>query len=256
MKKSTIYLLFFGLLFFSFRAKAQNFALGVKGGISIPSLSAGDGNRNPLVVGYEPRLAPGASIFAEFKFSDRLSFQPMIEYSSQGGKKDGLQAFTTPDEVAQTFPAGQAPQYLYANYNNEVKMNYIIVPLLLKFGWDLKKSPFRFYADGGPFAGWLLSAHKVTSGQSQFYTDPAGQQALPGGMQSFDKTTDIKDQLHQFNFGIEINIGFNYKFGRHNIFIEGGGNFGALNIQKFDKDGRNETGAGTLAIGYSCWFGK
>jgi hypothetical protein len=136
-------------------------------------------------------------------------------------------------------------------------MNYLIIPVLAKFGWNFRKSsPWRFYLDAGPFAGFLLSAHQVTSGQSEFFTDPAGTQPLPGGPQSFNETTDIKDQLHSFNLGFEANIGFNYKFGLNNVFIEGGGNFGILNIQKFAKDGKNNAGAGTLVIGYSYWFGK
>ena len=256
MKKPTLYLLLFGLLIFSFRAGAQQVAVGIRGGIGMASLSGGDGNVNPLVVDYETRLAPGAGIFAEFKFSDLFSLQPTIEYSSQGGMRDGLQAFATPGGIAQTFPPGNAPQYVYANYKSEAEFNYLTFPLLLKFGWNLKKSPFRFYVDGGPFAGWLLSAHKETSGESQFYSDAAGQQPYPGGAQSFNKTTDVKNQLHQFNFGMELNAGFSYKLGTNSVFIELGENVGAGNIQKFASDGHNDTGSTTMAIGYAYWFGK
>jgi hypothetical protein len=256
MKKLIYYLLFTGLMLSCFLVKAQDFALGIRGGISIPNLTAGSGNHNPLSTGYSSRLGPDAGVFAEFQFSNLFSLQPMVEYSSQGGKKNGLQAITTPDEFAARYPPGQAPQYLYANYNSEAKLNYLIIPVLGKFGWNFKKSsPLRFYLDAGPFAGFLLSAHQVTSGQSEFYTDP-GKPALPGGPQSFNKTTDIKDHLHTFNLGFEANIGFNYKFGLNNVFIEGGGNFGVLNIQKFAQDGNNNAGAGTLVIGYSYWFCK
>ncbi|MFI5140439.1 MAG: porin family protein [Sphingobacteriales bacterium] len=257
MKKLTYYLLAGSLVFFCFTVKAQNFALGVRGGMSIPNLTAGSGNQNPLNTGYSSILGPDAGLFAEFKFSGLFSLQPMIEYSTQGGKKNGLQAFTTPDAMAAMFPPGQAPQYLYANYNSQAKMNYLLIPVLAKFGWNFSKtSPWRVYVDAGPFAGFLLSAHQVTSGESQFYTDPAGTQPLQGGPQSFNATTDIKSQLHTFNFGIEGNVGFSYKLGKGNLFIEGGGNYGFLNIQKFAADGKNETGAGTVVIGYSYWFGK
>ncbi|MDB5135355.1 MAG: hypothetical protein JWP37_1958 [Mucilaginibacter sp.] len=256
MKKSTFYLPVFGLLLFCFTARAQDFALGVRGGISIPNLTAGSGNQNPLNTGYSSRFGPDAGVFAEFKFSNLFSLQPMVEYSSQGGKKNGLQAFTTPDEITQMFPAGQAPQYLYANYKSEAKLNYLMIPVLAKFGWNFKKSPYRFYADAGPFVGFLLSAHQITSGESQFYTDPAGQQPFPGGQQSFNKTTDIKDQLHTTNFGIEANVGLSYNFELSSVFIEGGGNYSFLNIQKVAQDGKNNTGAATVVIGYSYWFGK
>src|ERR1700753_2921399 len=117
MSKSTIYYLLPIFLFCCLSANEQNVALGVRGGISIPNLSAGGSNETPLNTGYSSRLGPDFGITGEFKISNLFSIQPGIEYSSQGGKKDGLQAFTTPAEVAAEFPAGEAPQYLYANYN-------------------------------------------------------------------------------------------------------------------------------------------
>ncbi|MGZ3833046.1 MAG: outer membrane beta-barrel protein, partial [Mucilaginibacter sp.] len=117
MKKSPLYFPFTFLLFFCFTANAQNFYLGVRGGISIPNLTAGGSNQNPLNTGYSSRLGPDAGAFAEFKFSNLFSLQPMIEYSSQGGKKNGMQAFPTPAQFAAFFDPRPAPTYLYANYN-------------------------------------------------------------------------------------------------------------------------------------------
>jgi len=256
MKKSNLYLFCFCLTFLFFNAHAQDVAFGVRGGLSIPNLSAGGSSETPLNTGYSSRAGLDAGIFAEFKFSGLFSLQPMLEYSAQGGKKDGLQAFTTPPQVAQEFPPGQAPQYLYANYNSTAKLNYLMLPVLAKFGWNFKNSSWRFYVDAGPFLGLNVYAKQVTSGSSQFYTDPAGTQPLPGGPQSFDNTQDIKDQINKVNFGIEGNVGFAYKFKKSYIFIEGGCNYGFLNIQKVAADGKNETGAGTVAVGYSFWLGK
>ncbi|HTD40868.1 MAG TPA: porin family protein [Mucilaginibacter sp.] len=256
MKKLIFYPLSI-LLFICFSAKAQNFALGVRGGISIPNLSGGGSSaQNPLNTGYSSRLGPDFGLFGEFKFSKLFSIQPMVEYSSQGGKKDGFQALTTPPEFAQMFPPGQAPTYLYATYNSEAKINYLMIPVLAKLGWDFKKSPLRFYVDAGPFVSFLLSAHQVTSGQSQFYSDPNKTQQLTQQPQSLNGNTNIKDQLNNTNFGAEANIGLIYKLGHCNIFIEGGFNYGFLNIQKGTANGKNETGAATVSIGYSYWFGK
>jgi Outer membrane protein beta-barrel domain len=254
MKNLIFYILLLNLTLLVFNVNAQNVALGIRGGISIPNLSAGSGDQNPLNTGYSSRLGPDAGVFAEFKFSDLFSIQPMLEYSSQGGKKDGLQAFPAPAQVAQEFPAGMAPQYLYANFNSTAKLNYLMLPILAKFDWNFKSSPVRFYADAGPFLGYLLSAHQVTTGSSQFYTDPAGTQPLPGGAQSFDNTQDIKDQIHEFNLGFEANVGFAYKLKKSCVFIEGGGNYGFLNIQKGTANGKNNAGAGTVAVGYSFWL--
>ncbi len=248
--------LFFFVFFFNFSTSAQNIAIGARGGISIPNLTSSGSEQNPLNTGYSSRLGPEFGIFAEFKFSDLFSFQPMIEYSSQGGKKNGMQAFPVPADMAALFPPGQAPTYLYADFNSEAKINYLMIPLLAKFGYDFHESPFRMYADVGPFIGFLLSAKQVTSGNSEIYLDPSAQQPLPAGSQSFDNTQDIKDQLNSTNFGVEGNIGLNYKFGMNNIFFEVGGNYGFLNIQKGSANGKNNTGAATIVLGYSYWLGK
>jgi hypothetical protein len=75
---------------------AQNTAIGFRGGISIPNLSSSGSDQNPLNTGYSSRLGPEFSVFAEFKISELFSVETMVEYSSQGGKKNGLQAFTIP----------------------------------------------------------------------------------------------------------------------------------------------------------------
>jgi hypothetical protein len=164
-----------------------------------------------------------------------------------------MQAFPTPAQYAPMFPQG-VPTYLYANFKSEAKLNYLLVPVLAKFGWDIHNSPLRIYVDAGPFAGFLLSAHQALNGTSIIYMDPKGQQPLSSEPQSFDSTKNIKDQLNTFNFGISGNIGVAYHFKNSSIFIEGGGNYGFLNIQKGSENGRNQTGAGTVDIGYVYRF--
>jgi hypothetical protein len=44
--------------------------------------------------------------------------------------------------------------------------------------------------------------------------------------------------IQTINLGIEGNLGINYFFGRSNVFIEGGGNYGFLNIQKGKQNGK------------------
>ena len=247
MKKITFVLLILVNILSVEDAHAQNFTLGLRGGISIPNLTAGGAEKNPLNTGYSSRLGPDFSIFGEYKISSLFSISPMIEYSSQGGKKNGLQAFPN--------PMGSTPPYLYANFKSEAKLNYLLVPVLAKFGWNLSShSPVRFYFDAGPFAGFLLSAHQVTSGNSMIYADPQGTVPASPSAQPFDANNNIKDQLSTFNFGVSGNLGFAYHFSKNNVFIEGGGNYGLLNIQKGTANGKNQTGAGTLAVGYGYTF--
>ncbi|WP_183578757.1 porin family protein [Mucilaginibacter sp. X5P1] len=247
MKKSIFYLSVFGLLVLCFKAHAQDaVAIGVRGGISIPNLTAGGSQQNPLNTGYSSRQGPDFGLFAEFKVSDLFSIQPMVEYSSQGGKKDGFQAFPNPQPP---------PTYLYATFDSQAKLNYLMVPVLAKFGWDLgKSSPWRLYVDAGPFAGFLLNAHQVTTGSSDVYADAGKTQPASNGPEPFNNTQNIKDQLNTFNFGIAGNLGIAYKVHHGSIFIEGGGNYGFLNIQKGTANGKNNTGAATASIGYAYWF--
>ena len=71
-------------------ANAQ-FNGGIKGGMSIPNLSSGSDN-NPVSTGYSSRLGGAAALFVEYELSRKISLQTQLEYSAQGGKKNGLQA--------------------------------------------------------------------------------------------------------------------------------------------------------------------
>jgi hypothetical protein len=245
-----------GVILFTVIATTSNaqIALGIRGGVSVPNLTSGGSEQNPLNTGYSSRLGPEFGILAEFKISDLFSIQPMAEYSSQGGKKDGFQAFPTPAAAIPYFPPGEAPTYLWADFISQAILNYLRVPVLAKFGHTFKSSPWRIYIDAGPFVGFLLSAKQKTSGYGMVYADQEKQQPL--GNESFDSTQSVKNQLNGTNFGVEGNIGLNYRFGPNNIFFEVGGNYGFLNIQKGSANGKNNTGAGTIVLGYSYWLGK
>jgi len=168
-----------------------------------------------------------------------------------------LQAFATPDEFAAYFPPGQVPPYLYADFTSEAKMNYLMFAALAKFTWPLSaKSQYSFYFDVGPFAALLLSAHQVTSGSSMIYADPQMQQPLTQTAQSLDNKQDIKSDLHKGNFGAEGDLGIALNTPKGKIFLEGGANYGFLNIQKGTENGKNQTGAATVRVGYAFNLGK
>ena len=256
MNNKACYLYIFFIFMLGNAAKAQSVSVGIRGGISIPNLRAGGSDNNPLTTGYSSRLGPDAAVFAAFKLSDMVSIQPMLEYSAQGAKKNGFQALPAPAAAAILFPPGELPPFLYANFNNEIKLNYLMLPILAKFGFNLNGSAWRLYADAGPFAGLLLSAKNVTGGASDIYKDAAGQQSLGLGSLSFNNHQDVKDSLQRWNAGVEANIGLQYDFGRSSLFMEGGGNYGLINLQKNEANGKNKTGAVTVSLGYSFRLGE
>jgi len=260
MKKNLLSLITIAILLYSSPILAQQWSIGARGGLAIPNLTAGGSTINPLNKGYSSRLGAGFGIFTEFQTSKLFSIQAMVEYSQQGGKKDGFQAFPVPAQLATLF-GGQKPTYLYADFNSTAKFDYLMLPVLAKFGWDLgTEKKWRIYAGAGPFAGLLLRAKRVTEGSSQVYIDEGKTKPVPANPSNpsagtltlpFNNTMDIKDQLRSFNFGVSGNIGLAYKIKRNTIFLEGGGNYGFINIQKGSANGKNKMGAATAMLGYA-----
>src|SRR5699024_10406419 len=164
-------------------------------------------------------------------------------------------------------------EYIYLDTDSEAKLNYLLLPVLAKFSWNLgpkTKNHFSFYADVGPFLGYLLSAHQEYSKTKPgLYDSKDAEETIKvGGVpienliaqfvgEDFDITDeidgqqDIRSDLYRWNVGISGNIGFAYHFARSAIFIEGGGNYGFINIQKDTQNGKNHTGAATVSLGYS-----
>ena len=178
----------------------------------------------------------------------------------------------------------QEGTYVYADIKSVAKFNYLMLPVQAKFGWKMSESsPFRVYVSGGIFGSYLLSAKRDMSGTSAMYADKNATTmssywnniypALPlpepiiGAFsaiftsmdipQQLDNKTDIKNEIHPFNFGVIGNVGISYNLSaRNRIFLEGGGNYGFFTIQKDDANGRNRIGAGAVMVGISRTFGK
>jgi hypothetical protein len=276
-------------------AQAQSVSLGAKGGLSIPNITPGGSTKTPLSEGYASRLDWGAGVFADFQFTKTFSLQVGLEYSGQGGQKDGMQAM--PAEPIQqgieagliaSIPPGMGlgmdihqlgsllPDYFYSNFKSTAKFNYLMLPVQAKFGWSLSEtSPFRFYVSAGVFGSYLMSAQRITSGQSAIFMDQSGTtmtqymgskgltppfSLIAGAFAAaFDQqttdytgTTTITDEIKPFNVGFIGAVGLSYEVcPGQKIFIEGGGNYGLVKIQKDDANGQNRIGSGSVMIGYS-----
>ena len=253
MKTFTISMVMVALLGIFNNLHSQELTLGVKGGLSIPNLTGG-GTENPLNAGYSSRLGANYGVYGEYHLSDMFSITLGVEYSSQGGKKNKFQALAVPAEMVSLLPPNTP--YLYADYNSEAILDYLLVPVMGRFSRKLTAtSPIKVYAAVGPFAGFLLKAHQVTSGSSIMYMDAGGTMPVTVQPQSFDSDTNIKDQLRTFNTGVIGFIGIAYQISSNNsIFIEGGGNYGFISIQKGTANGNNYTGAGVVTVGYAYSF--
>lgn len=239
--------------FFALAAGAANaqspIYLGVKGGISIPNLSAG--GANPVSSGYSSIEGPYFGAFAEFGLTHHFSIQAELNYVAQGGQKNGQQAIPSADFAADFPPGYQAPEYFYANFKSKARFNYLELPILAKFTFSLG-GPWKFLVDAGPYVGYMLNGKNITSDSSNVYADQGESEELPIGKQSFYANSSITDDLHRFNFGIKGGVGLEY-FVHHcgYIYLELGGEYGIINVQKGTVNGKNQTGAATAALGYA-----
>jgi Outer membrane protein beta-barrel domain len=160
-------------------ANAQ-FQFGAKGGLNVSTLSGSD------IKSAESHVNINLGVYARLPIARRVSLQPELVFSGQGAK------FSNPDE---SFP-----------------INYLNVPLLLRFGLG---EGFAFYT--GPQLGFLLSAHDKFNGTS----------------------TDIKNVYKSADFSWAV--GFGYRIPTTNLGLDARYNFGISNIE--DQSASNSNGS-------------
>ena len=290
MKKVIISVLV--IILTTYELYAQDVKLGFRGGLNLPNIVAG-GSNTPVSEDYKSRLAPAYGIFTELQISPIVSLRFGVEYSGMGGKKDGMQAMPTTrlltemgnqlgmsvseEQIAGLMSmAAYLPQYYYADIKNTVKFDYIMVPILAQFGWNIGQTPWQVYFNVGPFVSFLLTGTQVSDGKSSMFTDASGAQTLwqaieaqmpPENLEMIKLTfpqmqvalndpldfgeTNVTAEMKSANFGITGNVGFRYHRNRSTFFIEGGGNFGFITVQKDESNGTNRLGAGCIMLGYS-----
>jgi hypothetical protein len=220
--------------------------IGAKAGLAIPDLKSS--SSNPISSGWKSRLGPYFGAFADLEINKLFSIQTEINYSAQGGKKNGVQAMPG-SQFANFFSPNPPPQYLYATYNSEAKLNYLEIPILLKADFPFS-TKWIFFLDAGPYAGFLLNAKQVNKGSSNIYLDKEETQPITPQAVPFDGTQDIKSDLKKFNAGIQGGVGLSVKLKSGILILSGGGNYGFIKIQKDETNGTNNTGAATVTLGY------
>jgi Outer membrane protein beta-barrel domain len=241
-----IFLIFF--LFAASQCISQNIKLGIKGGLSLPNLSSSGSSE--VSKGYKTISGPDFGLVLDYTVADKVSIETGLEWSTQGGQKSGLQTIPASPELTQYFPPGSNVQFLYANFSSTVRLQYLMLPILLKYSIDLDAADhWKMYWDGGVFGGLLMTAKASASGSSKVYFDKEETQPVASIIVKFDSTGDIKNQLHKGNFGIEGNVGVLYHMNSMSVFAEGGANYGFINLQKSNQNGINHTGALIFRIG-------
>ena len=107
---------------------AQNVKLGIKAGLSIPSLRQQEDNI--YADDFESITVFEPGIYAEFLINEHFSIQPEIIYAIRGGKREGLQPIP-PDQIPPQLSAQLPPENEpYANFSNESNPRYLEIPIL------------------------------------------------------------------------------------------------------------------------------
>ncbi len=250
MKKATLSLCGLLCLVGAYSLTDAQTRVGILFGPSVPSLS---GSSNELTQGYVSRLALQFGVTYERDLSESFSIQPEILFDGQGGQRNGLQPVTS-----SPLPPLSSGGYYYADFKNSSILNYLEVPVLLRYRFG-----GQFQVNAGPYFGYLLSATQKTSGTSLIYVDknrtplsipvpPDYTQTVQAPPQSFNASTDVMDSIHRFNAGIEAGVGVSVPVANaQSLSLEVHGLYGMTNIQKYAADGTNRTGNLLISVGYS-----
>ncbi|MBS1730333.1 MAG: PorT family protein [Bacteroidetes bacterium] len=241
MKRILVIVMAFAcLVLFSNNTFAQvSISLGAKAGVSIPNLkSKGD---NPLDNNWKSRSGPYMGLVADVHLSENFALTGELNFASQGGKRIGAQAIPNPNNPP-------IPTYLYADFSNIAVMNYAEVPVMATYTFS-SLSKMHFLLQAGVYGGFLLRAKNVSSGEGMIYLDE--QLTIPvSPTQSFDHTTNIKDDIKSFNYGVQGGLGISFDMSKSILRFVVGGNYGLTTIQKDTANGSDHTGALTITVAY------
>ena len=202
MKRITLSLLI--LLAYSVNAQ-QEVKFGPKAGVNFSTLS--NLSKTKMLTGFY------VGAVAEIKFTEKLSIQPELMYSSQGAK----------NEYFETLGG------LTTKHHNHDKIEYINIPILAKY-----YITEGFSVELGPQFGFLVKAENKDE--------------ISAEGTSFETKRDFKNEVNSFDFGIGAGLAYDLPNG---FFVNARYNFGITNVGKTDlyyKDSKN--GVTQVGVGY------
>ncbi len=223
------------LMPFLSQAQKGTVLAGAHGGVNVSKLCCGSMTINE---NYKFGEGPAFGLTASYGVSKYISVAAELNYTTMGGKKNGMQAIP-----------GSGNGSLYADFDNKVVLNYLELPVMARITMGDK---IKYYANVGIFGGYLLSASQKASGSSKLYSDKEGSQVYSESAVDFNTDTDISAQVKDWNFGIVGGLGAGYTFGKHGIWLDGRYCLGMPNIwENTTINGENSTGSIMATIGYT-----
>jgi hypothetical protein len=227
--------------------------VGAHGGLSIPDIRGS--NADVYTRGFTSRQGPFFGVFADIGVAGNFSLVVELNYTSQGGKRNGLQPITMDLPPELPIPSGTL---LFADFKNETILDYLEIPVLARLAFGRGA---RFFVNAGPYVGYLVRAKAVTSGTSAVYLDEQGTEPVllpPDGdplIIPLDAKTDVKSSLKHTNFGLMGGAGFVYPVGPGELIFEAHFQAGLITIQRdVETSGKSQTGAVVISLGYAVFL--
>jgi hypothetical protein len=221
--------------------QASPVEFGLHGGLSIPNIH---GNTEQSRA-YASRLGPFFGATAGLQLIPHLWLCAEVNYSSQGGKRNGLQPITGDQASGLPLPPDTP---VYANFNSETILDYIEVPVFLKL---MTGGRYRAYLEAGPYIGFRVRSVTDTSGSSLIFLDSAGTMPVTADPVDFTAHTDISSDVHDLNAGFTGGAGAEMTAGPGSVVLGLRFTLGLANIQPNPEvNGKNHTGALVILAGY------
>ena len=279
MKSTTLLKIIFVSFLFIFQAGMAQVKIGAKAGYSVGRLT--DNSDNIYAGDYESSSGVDIGLTAEFPISELFSLQTELIYTQRGGIRDGFQPI--PTNALESLGSVDDLNYLlslqgkdpitdenpmYADFSNEISLNYLEIPILGKLGWG---ETWRFYVEAGPYIGFLLNATQDSSGESLIYLDaeksdplvvinpnhnPAdpstGPLWVPVPPQNFESETDINDDLNTWMIGFHAGAGLIREISeKHEVYFGFRGSWSYNTMQKEKVYGESHIGGLVFSLGYA-----
>jgi len=254
---------------------AQTNKYGIRAGVGIPDLKSTDNN----IYSKDYESVPGfdGSFFADFGITENFSIKAELGYSRKGGERNGMQPI--PSATLNNSDEGKAlalylqqtgVKTIYADFDNKAVFNYIEIPILAKYEWNLGKT-WGVYVNAGPYVDFIISPEQVTSGgtaefdymipiwKNEAGTDPLmvpyppDYQSLGPAFGNFNETTDISADLATMDFGAMFGIGVTAAISENSeILFDMRGSYGFIPLQNDTVEyGTVHMGNLTFALGYA-----
>lgn len=177
-----------------------------------------------------PAFAFLGGINFEYQIKERLSLKLELNYEQKSQKMK-----TEIDIIIESeTPIDEHVDEARSKRNHD----YLVLPIMIKYNFGNQNS---FYANGGPFIGYLLKSNLEES-------------IYQNGSMIESRTTKTTNNNKKTDFGLSVGLGKTIKINEKNsIFIEIRENLGLVNTAKYKVwgDGQLKTNSLNLIVGYS-----